>query len=474
MTNSYDAVVVGAGPNGLATAVALARAGRSVKVIEGGATIGGGARTMELTQPGFRHDVCSAVHPLGLGSPFLRELPLEEHGLRWVHPAVPVAHPISPREAVLVHRSVEATAEELGGADGEEYRNRIGPLVKEWDKIEPSILGPLLRIPAHPLAMARFGWVGVLPATTLLNSFRHEPAKALFAGCAAHSYLPLSQIFTSAYGLLYPITAHRWGWPFASGGSQAIVDALASYLVSLGGEIETGTWIESLAQLPPSKSVFLDVTPDVFLRIAGNSLTDAYRRRLGRYRRAPGAFKIDYALSGPVPWANHRLDEAGTIHIGSSQSIIEAEARIWKGKEPERPFILAAQPSAFDPSRAPEGRHTLWVYAHVPRGSTTDFRPRIEREIENLAPGFSDLVIDRCVSTPADLEAYNPNLVGGDITGGAHTLKQVLFRPIPGRKPYTTPLPGVFLCSSSTPPGAGVHGMCGYWAAQSALKSVLA
>lgn len=473
MQRSFDAVVVGAGPNGLAAAVALAQAGRSVKVIEGEATVGGGSRTMELTQPGFHHDVCSAVHPLGLGSPFFRQLPLEEHGLRWIHPVTPFAHPVSPREAVMVHRSVEATADELGGADGEEYRNRIAPLVDAWDKIEPSILSPLLRIPRHPVAMARFGWVGILPATTLINSFRHEPARALFAGTSAHSYLPLSKRFTAAYGLLYPITAHRWGWPFAAGGSQAIVDALASYFRSLGGEIETGTWVATLANLPPSRSIFLDVTPDVFARIAGSSLSTSYRRRLGRFRRAPGAFKIDYALSGPVPWANHRLSDAGTIHIGSSQSIIDAEAKIWKGKEPARPFILAAQPSLFDPSRAPDGRHTLWLYAHVPRGSTFDFLPTIEREIEDLAPGFSERIIERCVSTPADLEAYNPNLAGGDITGGAHTLKQVIFRPIPAINPYGTPLPNVFLCSSSTPPGAGVHGMCGFWAARSALRSVL-
>jgi phytoene dehydrogenase-like protein len=473
LNRSYDAVIVGAGPNGLAAAVALAQAGRSVKVIEGGATIGGGARTMALTQPGFRHDVCSAVHPLGLGSPFFRQLPLEEHGLRWVHPVTPFAHPISPREAVLVHRSVEATAEELGGADGEEYRDRIGPLVEAWDQIESALLGPLLRIPRHPIAMARFGWVGVLPVTTLINSFRHEPARALFAGTGAHSFLPLSKRFTAAYGLLYPITAHRWGWPFAAGGSQAIVEALASYFRSLGGDIETGVWVESLDKLPSSRSVFLDVTPDVFVRICGESLPDTYRRRVSRFRRAAGAFKIDYALSGPVPWANHRLDDAGTIHLGSSQSIIAAEARIWKGEEPERPFILAAQPSLFDPSRAPDGLHTLWVYAHVPRGSVTDYRPQIEREIENLAPGFSERIIESCVSTPADLEAYNPNLAGGDITGGAHTFKQVLFRPMPARNSYRTPLPNVFLCSSSTPPGAGVHGMCGYWAARTALRTVL-
>jgi len=470
--SNYDAVVVGAGPNGLAAAIALAQAGKSVKVIEGAATIGGGARTIELTAPGFRHDVCSAVHPLGLGSPFFRSLPLEDFGLRWVHPPIPFAHPLNARDAVYVHRSVEATAEELGGADGEEYRNRIGPLVNDWDLIENQILGPVVRVPRHPIAMARFGWVGILPATTLLKAFRHEGGKAILAGAAAHSYLPLSRPLTASFGLLYPMTAHRWGWPFAAGGSQSIVDALAGYLQSLGGEIETGSWVTRLDELPPAKAVLLDVTPDVLLRMAGHKLPGLYRQRVRRYKRAPGAFKVDYALSGPVPWANQRLLDAGTVHIGSAESIVAAEEAIWKGRRPRRPFLLVAQPSLFDPSRAPAGQHTLWVYAHVPRGTTDDYLPAIEAELENLAPGFSERVIDKCVSTPADLEAYNPNYVGGDITGGAHTIKQVVFRPLPSRNPYSTPLPGVFLCSSSTPPGAGVHGMCGYWAAQTALKTI--
>lgn len=410
------------------------------------------------------------MHPLGLGSPFLRSLPLQEHGLRWVQPAIPFAHPLNAREAVFVHRSVEATASEIGGVDGEEYRRRIGPLVERWEQIEPQILGPLLRLPRHPLALARFGWVGVLPATTLLNGFEHEPAKALFAGSAAHSYLPLNHPLTSSYALLYPITAHRWGWPFAAGGSQAIVDALASYLRSLGGEIETGNWVEKLSELPSSRAVFLDVTPDVFLELAGSALGDRYRRKLGRFRRSPAAFKIDYALRGPMPWANSRLLEAGTLHLGSARSIIASESRIWHGKETDRPFILVAQPSLFDPDRAPTGQHTLWAYAHVPAGSTRDYLPIVEQELEVLAPGFRDLVADRCVSGPGDLHDYNPNYRSGDITGGAHTIKQVVFRPVPGPNPYATPLPGVYLCSASTPPGAGVHGMCGYWAVQAALR----
>lgn len=468
----YDAVVVGAGPNGLAAAIALARAGRSVKVVEGASTIGGGARTLALTLPGYRHDVCSAVHPLALGSPFLRDLPLEEHGLRWVHPQVPFAHPLSPREAVLVHRSIAATASEIGGTDGEEYRRRIEPFVEKWDRIGQHILGPVLRVPRHPLAMARFGWVGALPARTLINAFAEEPTRALIAGSAAHSYLPLTRILTASFGLLYPITAHRFGWPFAAGGSQAIVDAMASYLRSLGGEIETDNWVTSIDHLPESKVVLCDMTPEGLVSIAGHTLPASYRARLKRFHRAAAAFKVDFALRGPVPWANLELTEAGTIHIGSSESIIAAESDIWHGRRPRRPFIIVAQPSLFDPGRAPGANHTLWAYAHVPLGSTDDYSGIIEDEIEHLAPGFRDQILDKRVSGPADLEEYNPNYVGGDITGGAHTLRQILFRPT-GISPYVTPVPGLYLCSSSTPPGAGVHGMCGYWAARTALKREL-
>jgi phytoene dehydrogenase-like protein len=425
---------------------------------------------MELTAPGFRHDVCAAVHPLGLGSPFLSTLPLEDFGLRWVHPAIPFAHPLNAREAVFVHRSVEATVAEIGGVDGEEYRNRIGPLVEDWDLIANELLGPVLRIPRHPTKMIKFGWVGIQPATTLIDTFRHEAAKALFAGTAGHSFVPLSRPLTSAYALMYPITAHRLGWPFAASGSQAIVDALAGYLRSLGGEIETGRWIARLEDLPPSRVTLLDVTPDLFAQMAGSRLPASYKLRVRRFRRGPAAFKVDYALSAPVPWTNQRLLDVGTLHLGSSASIIASEAANWKGRRPERPFMLVSQPSLFDPSRAPAGHHTLWVYAHVPHASAENYLGVIETEIEALAPGFRNVIIDRCVSAPSDLEAYNPNNAGGDITGGAHTLRQVVFRPFLKLNPYATPLPGVFLCSSSTPPGAGVHGMCGYWAARTALK----
>lgn len=469
----YDAVVIGAGPNGLAAAVALAQAGRSVKVIEGAPTVGGGARTLGLTLPGYRHDVCSAVHPLALGSPFMQDLPLEEHGLRWIHPQVPFAHPISPREAVLVHRSVAATASRLGVTDGEEYERRVGPFVERWDHIGQHILGPVLRLPRHPIDMLRFGWVGALPARTLINAFSAEPAKALVAGAAAHGFLPLTRLMTASFGLLYPITAHRFGWPFAAGGSQAIVDAMTSYLRSIGGEIETDRWVGSLNQLPRSRVVLCDLTPEGLLAVAGDRLPSSYRARLKRFRRAPAAFKVDYALSSPVPWANPELAQAGTIHIGSSESIMEAESAIWHGRRPKRPFLLMAQPSLFDPERAPGGRHTLWAYAHVPAGSTDDYSGAIEEEIELLAPGFKERVLDSCVSGPAELAEYNPNYTAGDITGGAYTLRQILFRPVIGTNPYATPVAGLYMCSSSTPPGAGVHGMCGYWAAKTALKREL-
>ncbi|MGH8928611.1 MAG: phytoene desaturase family protein [Acidimicrobiia bacterium] len=470
----WDAVVVGAGPNGLAAGIALARAGRSVKIVEGADTVGGGSRTMPLTQPGFLHDICSAVHPLGLGSPFFRELPLEEFGLRWVHPPVPFAHPLSPKEAVFVERSVAATADQLGTADGEEYRRRIEPFVEGWHLLEPQLLGPVLRIPKHPLAMAKFGWVAALPARTLINAFAGEPAKALMAGAAAHGFLPFSHFLTASFGLLYPIMAHRYGWPFAAGGSQSIVDALAGYFRSVGGEIETGRWIKRMADLPASTVTMFDTSPQALLKIAGDHLPGFYRAQLKRHRHGPGVFKLDYALAGPVPWANQRLAAAGTIHIGSSESIMAAEAAIWKGHRPARPFILIGQQSMSDPSRAPAGQQTLWAYAHVPYGSTEDFSGAIEYEVEQLAPGFRERIIDRCVAAPADLAEYNPNLAGGDITGGAYTMSQLIFRPVIGRSPYATAAKGIYLCSSSTPPGGGVHGMCGYWAAQAALKRELA
>jgi phytoene dehydrogenase-like protein len=470
----YDAAVVGAGPNGLAAAVTLARAGRSVVVFEAARTVGGGARTAELTLPGFRHDVCSAVHPLAVGSPFFRSLPLHEHGLEWVHPDHPLGHPLSPREAVVVHRSIVATEAGLDESDAEEYRRRVGSVVDHWDELESQLFGPLLRIPDHIGPFLRFSLVGGLPATQVMAGFSSEAAKAVFAGAAAHSYLPLNRPLTAAFGLLYLATAHKWGWPVARGGSQAIVDALASLLRSLGGEIVTDRPVSSLAELPPTRAVLLDTTPGGLEAITGERLPAGYRRRLAAFRHGPAAFKVDYALAEPVPWANRELEAVGTIHLGTSRSIVAAESAIWDGRHPEQPFTLVSQPSRFDPSRAPAGSHTLWAYCHVPSGSTRDYTEAIEEEIEELAPGFRSSIRARCVSSPADLEAYNPNYVNGDITGGAHLIRQLVFRPVVGRNPYATPLPGVYLCSSSTPPGAGVHGMCGWWAATTALGRELA
>ncbi len=469
--NVYDAVVVGAGPNGLAAAVTLAQEGRSVLVVEGASQVGGGTRTAELTLPGFRHDVCSAVHPFGVGSPFLRSLPLERHGLRWVHPDIPLGHPLDDAPAVLLHRSVDDTAEALG-PDGPAYRRLFTPMTRRWDRVERHVLGPLLRPPLrHPWATMNFGRLAIRSARSLVRRFRTDAAKALFAGNAAHAFRPLGAPGTAGFGLSLMTLAHRHGWPFAAGGSQAIADALASYLRSLGGEIQTGWWVEDLAALPRSRVVLLDLTPKGFLRLAADRIRSSEAKPYRRFRPGPAAFKIDYALERPVPWADPRLARVGTVHLGGTfAEIAKAERSAWKGRDPARPFVLVAQPSLFDPSRTPDDRHTLWVYAHVPNGSDHDFTEAIEDQIERFAPGFREIVLARNVITPGLWPQINPNHLGGDISGGAHTLRQLLFRPVMRRNPYRTPLAGVFLCSSSTPPGAGVHGMCGFHAARSALR----
>lgn len=472
---SYDAIVVGAGPNGLAAAAALAQDGRSVLVVERAPTVGGGTRSEELTVPGAVHDTCSSVHPLGLASPFLRGLPLHEHGLEWVHPDLPLAHPLDPEQAVLVHRSIADTAAGLGD-DGEAYARSLDHLVRSWPRLEGHVLGPVPRIPRHPVALGRFGVLAAPPASwTARVRFRGEPARALFAGCAAHAFLPLDRPLTSSFGWLLLTLAHRVGWPFARGGSQAIADALASYVESLGVEIETGREINDLGELPPARAVLLDLTPEGLVRLAGDRLPTSTRRRAARYRYGPAAFKLDYALAGPVPWLNPDLGRAGTIHLGGTfEDVAASEEAAWSGRAHPAPFLLVTQPSAVDPGRAPSGIHTLWVYGHVPNGSTVDFTDAIEARIEAFAPGFRDTVIARHVIGPPDWAARNPNYVGGDIAGGAHTLPQVVFRPVPGMHPYRTGIPGVYLCSSSTPPGAGVHGMCGYHAARAALAAELA
>lgn len=469
----YDAVVVGAGPNGLSAAIRIARTGRSVIVFEGADTVGGGARSASLTRPGFVHDVCSAIFPLGVGSPFFSTLPLSEHGLEWIHPAAPLAHPFDDGSAALLERSIEATAATLDG-DGLSYRRLMEPLLADWPKLSGELLAPL-HWPRHPIAQVRFGRRGLRSARGLARSlFAGEKARGLFAGLAAHSILPLEQTASAAIGLVLAVAGHAVGWPLPRGGAGSLSDALAACLLDSGGEIVTGRPIESLDQLPSSRAVLLDVSPPQLARIAGDLLPASFRRKLDRYRFGPGVFKIDWALSEPIPWRNPACARAATVHLGGSlDEIAAAESDPWAGRHAVRPFVLLAQPSLFDPSRAPAGRHTGWAYCHVPSGSTLDMTGPIERQVERFAPGFRDCILARAARNARELEAYNPNCVGGDITGGVTDLRQLFFRPTFRRVPYATPQRGIYLCSSSTPPGGGVHGMCGYHAAEAALRAVL-
>ncbi|GAC1343418.1 MAG: NAD(P)/FAD-dependent oxidoreductase [Ktedonobacteraceae bacterium] len=469
---SYDAIVVGSGPNGLAAAITLARAGRSVAVYEARETIGGGSRSMELTLPGFVHDVCSAIHPLGLGSPFFRSLPLEQYGLQWIHPLAPLAHPQDDGTAVMLERRVEATSANLG-RDAQAYQKLMAPLVANWDTLADALLGPLRwQSLSHPFKLARFGLKAVRSGQGLARSaFQEERARALFAGLSAHSMLPLNQPPGAAFGLVLGILAHTVGWPMSLGGSQKIADALTSYLRSLGGEIFVSTEVKSIDALPSARAVLFDVTPRQLLRIAGQKLPGGYQRQLLRYRYGPGVFKIDYALDAPVPWKAMDCVRAGTVHVGGTlPEIVAAERAVWRGEPAARPFVLVAQPSLFDSTRAPEGKHTLWTYCHVPNGSTFDMTERIESQIERFAPGFRDRILARHVITPVELERYNANYIGGDINGGVQDLWQLFTRPTVRLVPYSTPARGIYICSSSTPPGGGVHGMCGYFAAQAALR----
>lgn len=468
---AYDAIVVGAGPNGLAVAITLARAGRSVVVFEAKETVGGGCRSQELTLPGFVHDVCSAIHPLGLGSPFFRTLPLEQYGLEWIQPSAALAHPLDDGKAAMLERSIEATSETLGG-DAKAYRTLMAPCVADWDLLAGALLGPLrpqsLR---HPLALARFGLKAALPAKTLADVlFKGEHARALFAGMSAHSMLPLENVPTAGFGLLLGMLGHVVGWPLPKGGSQKIADALAAYLRALGGDIVTGVEVKSLDALPAARVLLFDVTPRQLLRIAGTRLPSGYVRQLEHYRYGPGVFKVDFALDGSVPWKAEECRRAGTVHVGGTLAEIAAgEAMVWKGAAPEKPFVLVAQQSLFDVTRAPQGKQTLWAYCHVPSGSMCDMTERIEAQIERFAPGFRDRILARHTINPLEFERYNANYVGGDINGGVQDLWQFFTRPTMRAVPYATPAKGVYICSSATPPGGGVHGMCGYFAAQAAL-----
>jgi len=466
-----DAIVVGSGPNGLAAAITLARAGRSVVVYESHPTIGGGMRSAELTLPGFVHDICSAVQGLSTASPFFRGLDLERFGLELIHPPAPLAHPLDGGRVAVLERSVADTAVGLS-TDGAAYRLLMGPLVRDADKVMDLVLAPIFRIPRHPLAAARFGLPALRSAVGLAGGrFRGEEARALLTGVSAHSMLRLDRPLTASFGLVLAITAHAYGWPVVRGGTQQLADALAAELRSLGGEIVTDHPVTSLAELPEARAILFDTTPRSLAAIAGDRLPDGYRRRLERFRYGPGIVKLDWALSGPIPWQAEGAARAGTVHVGGTMDEIRAtEEDVSRGRLPERPLVIVVQQSRFDTTRAPDGRHTGWAYCHVPSGSTFDMTQRIEAQVERFAPGFRDTILARSVRLPADMEAYNPNYVGGDINGGIQDLRQLFTRPVARLDPYSTPTRGIYLCSSSTPPGGGVHGMCGVWAARAALR----
>ncbi len=470
-----EVVVVGSGPNGLAAAIVLARSGRSVRVIEGADEPGGGTRSAELTLPGFLHDVCSAVHPMAAASPYFRELPLAEHGLSFLQPDLPLAHPLDDGRAVVLERSLEATAAGLDGwsrGDGAAYRRLVAPLVESWDRLAPELLAPL-HLPRSPLAMARFGLRAMRSAAALArSSFRGAGARALLCGLAGHSVLPLERPLSAAIALVLGAAAHAVGWPVPRGGSRAISRALVGVLSELGGEVETGHWVRRVDELPAAGAYLLDVTPRQLLALAGERLPAGYRRRLGRYRYGPGVFKIDWALSGPIPWRAEACGRAGTVHLGGTwEEIAAAEAQVWRGEPAERPYVLLAQPTLVDPDRAPAGRHVAWAYCHVPAGSSADRTEAIEAQVERFAPGFRELILARHTFTAAGMEAYDPNYVGGDINGGTLDLGQLFTRPVARWNPYSTPDPKLWICSSATPPGGGVHGMCGYHAARAVLAS---
>ena len=466
--------MVGSGPNGLAAAIVLAQAGRSVRVLEAQATLGGGARSGELTLPGFIHDLGSAIHPLALGSPFFRTLPLARHGLEWVQPEVAVAHPFDDGSAAALYPSLERTCAGLGG-DGDAYGRLMTPFVRKFDALAGEFLQPMLHLPRHPFLLAAFGLAALQPAASLARRlFRGEHARGLFAGLAAHSFLPLEAPVTTGFALVLGSAGHAVGWPLPKGGSQKISDALAALLRELGGEIETGRRVDRLSDAPAARATLLDLTAWDAARVAGSALPARYRRRLERFPHGPGIFKLDYALAGPIPWLADACRRAGTIHLGGSlEEVAASERDVANGRVSAKPFVLLAQQSLFDPSRAPAGQQTVWAYCHVPYGCTADLTAAIEAQIERFAPGFRALVLSRRSSGPAPLAAENANLTGGDISGGGTDLWHLLSRPVLSATPYRMPAKGLYLCSSSTPPGGGVHGMCGFHAARAALAREL-
>jgi phytoene dehydrogenase-like protein len=467
----FDAIVVGSGPNGLAAAILLQQQGLSVLIVEGKSEIGGGLRSAELTLPGFTHDICSAIHPLAAGSPFFKTLPLADHGLEYIYPEISGAHPFDDGTAAILKNSVEETARLLG-VDEQSYINLMQPVVKDWPLIAPDVLGPL-HFPKHPLAMARFGLPALTSATYLTHRFDTEKAKGLLAGMAAHSMQPLTNVTTSAIALVLMASGHLQGWPIPKGGSKSIANALAAYFVSIGGKIETDFYVRSLDQLPSAYAVLFDISPKQLLQIAGHKFSSLYKWQLERYRYGMGVFKVDWALDAPIPFTAAECTQAGTVHIGNTmREIVYAEQQAWNGSHPEKPFVLLAQQSLFDSTRAPAGKHTVWAYCHVPNGSTVDMTNAIENQIERFAPGFKERILAKHTMNTAQVEDYNPNYIGGDINCGVIDLGQLFTRPALRWSPYKTSAEGLYLCSAATPPGGGVHGMSGYHAAKRVLKDI--
>lgn len=467
--DAYDSIVIGSGPNGLAAAITLARAGKSVLVVEANDLPGGGARSMELTLPGFTHDVCSAIHPMGIASPFFRSLPLHEHGLEWIHAPHPLAHPFDDGTAVTMERNLDAQCAAMG-KDGKMYKKFMQPFLPRLNTIFEQVLGPL-KAPRTPLLLAKFGMRSLHSAKTISHRFQTPEARALIAGLAAHSVLPLEQTFSAGIALALGLTLHGEGWPLPRGGSQQITWALIRYLQSLGGEVVTGIRVTALSQLPKAKNILFDTSPRTLIEIAGDRFRESYKKKIRAVQYGPSVFKLDWALDAPIPWTAEGCRSASTIHVGGTfAEIAQSERDAWQNRMNDRPFLIVTQPSLFDDTRAPHGKHTAWAYCHVPHGSEEDMTDVIEEQIERFAPGFKKIILARSIMTPADVEAHNANNVGGDITGGVMNLRQLFKRPTSIFNPYNTPDPHLFLCSSSTPPGGGVHGMCGHHAALAALR----